>query len=60
MPCWQKVTHVIIWGHMKVLPIMSQIIGTNFVWVSYFILFLFVIEVVGGHDFWPHLVMCPQ
>ena len=49
---WAEVTGVTIWGHIKILPGMCQVIlrfylvcaksyETIFVWVSYFILLVF-------------------
>ena len=55
---WAEVTGVTIWGHIKILPGMCQVIETIFVLVSYSFCWFFALEVMRGHDFWTHLQMC--
>ena len=48
---WAEVTHVTIWGHMKVLPMYVQSYETIFVWVSYFFQLLFCTQSGEGSCF---------
>ena len=53
---WAEVTGVTIWGHIKILPGMCQVIFLFGCHISFYWFFAF--EVMRGHDFWTHLQMC--
>ena len=58
---WAEVTGVTIWGHIKILPGMCQVICDHFCFgVAFHSVCFFALEVMRGHDLWTHLQMCPE
>ena len=55
---WAEVTGVTIWGHIKILPGMCQVIWDHILFGCHisFCCF-FALEVMRGHDFWTPLKM---
>ena len=58
---WAEVTGVTIWGHIKILLGMCQVIRDHFYFgVVFHSVGFFALEVMRGHDFWTHLQMCME
>ena len=55
---WAEVIQVMIWGHVKVLPIASWVIWDNFFGYHISFCYFFVLELMRGHDFWVQFEMC--
>ena len=56
---WAEVTGVTLWGHIKILPGMCQVILDHFdLGVIFHSVAFLHLEVMRGHDFWTHLKMC--
>ena len=48
-----------VWGHIKILPGMCQVIWDHFyLGVIFHSVAFFALKVMRGHDFWTHLKMC--
>ena len=57
---WAEVTGVTIWGHIKILPGMCQVMRPFLFGCHISFYWFFALEVMRGHEFWTHLQMCTE